>query len=118
LLPTRHGLRASEVADLEWNQVELGRNATLQCAAPRTESRRPVRSAPTRCERCASCAVPRMPMLHPAFIVLLALYGLSGLLGVASYFDEDRLVRIDTGAIGRVPFCHPFIDRRLASGWL
>ncbi|MGC2075817.1 MAG: tyrosine-type recombinase/integrase [Xanthobacteraceae bacterium] len=25
----RHGLRASEIADLEWSQVEFGRNATL-----------------------------------------------------------------------------------------
>jgi integrase len=29
LIAYRHGLRASEVADLEWSQVELGRNATL-----------------------------------------------------------------------------------------
>jgi type 1 fimbriae regulatory protein FimB/type 1 fimbriae regulatory protein FimE len=29
LIGYRHGLRASEIADLEWPQVELGRNATL-----------------------------------------------------------------------------------------
>jgi integrase len=29
LIAYRHGLRASEIADLEWPQVELGRNATL-----------------------------------------------------------------------------------------
>jgi type 1 fimbriae regulatory protein FimB/type 1 fimbriae regulatory protein FimE len=29
LVAYRHGLRASEVADLEWSQVEFGRNATL-----------------------------------------------------------------------------------------
>ena len=29
LVAYRHGLRASEVADLEWSQVELGRAATL-----------------------------------------------------------------------------------------
>ena len=29
LVAYRHGLRASEIADLEWSQVELGRNATL-----------------------------------------------------------------------------------------
>jgi integrase len=118
LLPTRHGLRASEVADLEWNQVELGRNATLHVRRAKNgkPSARPLRADEVRALRELRRAA--MPMLHPAFIVLLAPYGLSGLLGVASYFDEDRLVRIDTGAIGRVPFCHPFIDRRLASGWL
>jgi len=70
-----------------------------------------------------------MGMLHPAFIVLHALFGLSGVLGagqnstayskvIASYFDVGRLVRIDRGAIGRVPFCQPFIERRSASAWL
>jgi len=74
-------------------------------------------------------ATAAMAMLQPAFIVLLALYGLSGLLGagqnpttrskmIASYFDEDRLARIDSRAIGRVLFCHPFIERRSASAWL
>jgi integrase len=29
LVAFRHGLRASEIADLEWSQVEWGRNATL-----------------------------------------------------------------------------------------
>jgi type 1 fimbriae regulatory protein FimB/type 1 fimbriae regulatory protein FimE len=29
LIAYRHGLRAAEVADLEWSQVELGRNAVL-----------------------------------------------------------------------------------------
>jgi len=29
LIGYRHGLRASEIADLEWSQVELGRGATL-----------------------------------------------------------------------------------------
>jgi integrase len=29
LIANRHGLRASEVADLEWSQVEFGRAATL-----------------------------------------------------------------------------------------
>jgi type 1 fimbriae regulatory protein FimB/type 1 fimbriae regulatory protein FimE len=29
LIAYRHGLRASEIADLEWSQAELGRNATL-----------------------------------------------------------------------------------------
>jgi integrase len=29
LVAFRHGLRASEIADLEWSQVEYGRNATL-----------------------------------------------------------------------------------------
>jgi len=74
-------------------------------------------------------ATAAMAMLQPAFIVLLTLYGLSGLLGagqnpttcskvIASYFNEDRLVRIDSRAIGRVPFCHLFIERRSASAWL
>lgn len=30
LVAYRHGLRASEIADLEWSQVEFGRAATLQ----------------------------------------------------------------------------------------
>jgi integrase len=30
----RHGLRASEIADLEWSQVELGRNAMLKAVGP------------------------------------------------------------------------------------
>jgi len=70
-----------------------------------------------------------MAMLHPALIVLLALYSLSGVLGagqtpaayskvIASCFEVDRLVRIESGAIGRVPFCQPFIERRSASAWL
>ncbi len=29
LIGYRHGLRAAEIADLEWSQVEFGRNATL-----------------------------------------------------------------------------------------
>jgi type 1 fimbriae regulatory protein FimB/type 1 fimbriae regulatory protein FimE len=29
LVAYRHGLRASEIADLEWSQIELGRSATL-----------------------------------------------------------------------------------------
>jgi len=29
LISSRQALRASEVADLEWSQVEIGRNATL-----------------------------------------------------------------------------------------
>jgi integrase len=29
LIAYRHGLRATEIADLEWSQVEFGRNATL-----------------------------------------------------------------------------------------
>lgn len=29
LIAYRHGLRAAEIADLEWSQVELGRNAVL-----------------------------------------------------------------------------------------
>jgi hypothetical protein len=61
--------------------------------------------------------------------VLLSLYGLSEVLGagqnrpayskvIASYFDIGRLIRIDRGAIGQVPFCQPFIERRSAFGWL
>jgi type 1 fimbriae regulatory protein FimB/type 1 fimbriae regulatory protein FimE len=29
LIAYRHGLRAAEIADLEWSQIELGRNAAL-----------------------------------------------------------------------------------------
>ena len=34
LMAFRHGLRAAEVVDLRWDQVDLGRNAARASAAP------------------------------------------------------------------------------------
>ena len=52
----RHGLRASEICDLEWSQVEFGRSASLHVRGSRTASRVSTRCAATKSEHCASCA--------------------------------------------------------------
>jgi integrase len=38
LIAFRHGLRASEICDLEWSQVEFGRSASLHCNRSRVAS--------------------------------------------------------------------------------
>jgi integrase len=52
----RHGLRATEICDLEWSQVEFGRSASLHVR--RAKNGKPsvhlLRSV-TNCGRCASC---------------------------------------------------------------
>src|SRR6516162_6173089 len=55
LVAYRHGLRASEVCDLQWQQIELSR-AACTFTGSRTGSPAYIQSAVTRCERCASYA--------------------------------------------------------------
>jgi len=56
LVAYRHGLRASEIADLEWSQVEFGRSGTLHVRRAKNgkPSAHPIPL--TRCGRCASCS--------------------------------------------------------------
>ena len=57
LIAFRHGLRASEICDLEWCQVEFGRSASLHVR--RVKNGKPsafTRSAATKSGHCASCA--------------------------------------------------------------
>ena len=49
LVAFRHGLRASEICDLEWSQVEFGRSPSLHVRRVRMASRAFTRSAATRC---------------------------------------------------------------------
>ena len=56
LVAFRHGMRAAEVADLEWSQVELGRSASLHVRRLKNGKPRYTRSAATRSGPCASCA--------------------------------------------------------------
>src|SRR6516165_4553610 len=54
LVAFRHGLRAIEIADLEWSQVEWGRNPALHVR--RAKSGKP---AAMNCACCASCNATR-----------------------------------------------------------
>ena len=56
LIAFRHGLRAAEVADLEWSQVELGRSASLHVRRLKNGKPRCTRSGATRSGPCASSA--------------------------------------------------------------
>lgn len=49
MIAYRHGLRAVEIADLEWSQVEFGRNATLHVR--RAKSAHPLRGEEIRALR-------------------------------------------------------------------
>ena len=56
LVAFRHGLRAVEIADLEWSQVEWGRNPALHVR--RAKNGKPAvhpLSAAMNCACCASC---------------------------------------------------------------
>src|SRR6516165_8459943 len=55
LVAYRHGLRASEVCDLQWQQIELS-EAACTFTGSRTGFPACTQSAVTRCERCASYA--------------------------------------------------------------
>jgi hypothetical protein len=57
LVAFRHGLRPVEIADLEWSQVERGRNPALHVR--RAKNGKPaVHPIPaTNCACCASCSV-------------------------------------------------------------
>jgi integrase len=56
LVAFRHGLRAVEVADLEWSQVESGRNPALQVRRAKTASPLFTLSGVMNCACCASCS--------------------------------------------------------------
>src|SRR5262249_4140510 len=55
LVAYRHGLRASEVCDLQWQQIELS-EGRCTFTGSRTGFPAYIQSAVTRCERCASYA--------------------------------------------------------------
>jgi integrase len=62
LIAYRHGLRAAEVVDLRWDQVDLGRNAALQSSA----AHRPhTSSTVTKWGRCGHCPA-RVRLCSPA----------------------------------------------------
>ena len=46
LIAFRHGLRAAEICDLEWSQVEFGRSASLHVR--RVKNGKPVRASASR----------------------------------------------------------------------
>ena len=54
LVAFRHGLRAVEIADLEWSQVEWGRNPALHVRRAKNG-----KSEATNCACCASCSGTR-----------------------------------------------------------
>jgi integrase len=54
LVAYRHGLRASEVCDLQWHQIELSEGACMSIAS-RTGHRACIRSGVTKCEPYGSC---------------------------------------------------------------
>jgi integrase len=56
LVPFGHGLRAVEIADLEWSRVEWGRNPALHVRRQRTVSPQFTLSGVTNCACCASCS--------------------------------------------------------------
>src|SRR5262249_39964227 len=56
LVAYRHGLRASEVCDLQWQQIELSEGRLHVHRGSRTEPPVCTQSAVTRCEHCASYA--------------------------------------------------------------
>ena len=58
LVAYRHGLRATEICDLEWSQVEWGRNAALQ-------------NAPRQRERCRSLCHSAQGATKPVIPVII-----------------------------------------------
>ena len=56
LVAYRHGLRAIEICDLEWSQVELIAPPRCTFAGLRMANRLPIRSAVTSCARSESCS--------------------------------------------------------------
>ena len=63
LVAFRHGLRAVEIADLEWSQIEWGRNPALHVRGRRTASPQSTLSEAMNCACCASCnATRRVPL--------------------------------------------------------
>ncbi len=70
LIAFRHGLRATEICDLEWSQVEFSRNASLHVRRIKngTPSVHPLRGDELRALRGATAAISRQPLciLHGA----------------------------------------------------
>ena len=66
LVAYRHGLRASEVCDLQWQQIEL---SVVACTftASRTAFPTYIRSAVTRCGLCVSYAASSLKRLTSSF---------------------------------------------------
>jgi integrase len=54
LMAFRHGLRAAELVDLRWEQVELGRNAVLHVRRVKQGVPSVLRCRATKCGHCAS----------------------------------------------------------------
>ena len=75
LVAFRHGLRAVEIADLEWSQVEWGRNPALHVRRAKNgkPAVHPIRAM--NCACCASCNEIRRVLLssRPNAVVLLRL---------------------------------------------
>jgi integrase len=80
LIAYRHGLRAAEIADLEWSEVELGRKQCFMCAGSRTASQASIRCAAMRSARSANCAgnSPRAAARHSIGRFLKAVEAKSG----------------------------------------
>jgi hypothetical protein len=71
LVAYRHGLRATEVCDLEWSQVEFSRHRCMS-GDPKTASQAFIRCAGTRLGRCTSSAgnfLTRATSLRPSAAV-------------------------------------------------
>ena len=60
LVAFRHGLRAVEIADLEWSQVEWGRNPALHVRRAKSGKPAATLSEGTNCACCASCSGIRL----------------------------------------------------------
>ena len=60
LIAYRHGLRASELVDLRWDQIDFNR-ATLAVRRVKRAPLQRIRSAATSCGRCAGCSASRNP---------------------------------------------------------
>ena len=58
LVAYRHGLRASELVDLRWDQVDF-RTATFTSAGSSRAPRAPIRSSGTSCGRCGGFSASR-----------------------------------------------------------
>jgi len=54
LLAFRHGLRAAEIVDLRWDQVDLGRNACLHVRRVKNGMPAYIRCRAMKCGRCAN----------------------------------------------------------------
>ena len=62
LVAYRHGLRASELVDLRWDQIDFNRPPCTSAGSSRAPLRR-IQSWATNCEHCAGCSASRSPGL-------------------------------------------------------